>query len=167
MAEKPYHRRQAKAKSRKGCFPTDPKKRRWIFWGIPISLVLIAGIAIAAVVVISKQKQSASGDAGTTSANGTVTGTAKHSTKTGTGKTSSTTATGKATKPTPTTITNNFGVAGNGGDGSTVTTDLQATFTYTNGFGGTWAQDPQNPHNVSFRLDLVSNPCRRRDTGCW
>lgn len=144
MTEKP---KPYKHQNGRNCVPTDPKKRRWIFWGIPIGLILVAGIAVAVVVTVSKQKQAASG--GTGSGSGSANGT---TTRTGSG-TAKSTKTGSATnaaKPSATVITTNFGVAGNGADGSTVTTDLGAQFTYTNGFGGTWAQDPENPYNVSL-----------------
>lgn len=36
-----------------------------------------------------------------------------------------------------------------GGDGSTVTTDKNTTFTYRNSFGGFWVQDPDDPFNMN------------------
>lgn len=45
-----------------------------------------------------------------------------------------------------------------GGDGSTVTTETGATFTYRNAFGGFWVQDPNDPFNNNAQAQSWSKP---------
>ena len=121
-------------KPSRSCVPASKTKRRWLFWGLPIGLVIIAAIAVGAAVGASKSKQG-----NTSSAPGQTSG--------GNGKT------GSSAKPSATgatTVANDFGVKGSGSDGSTVEKAEGGSFTYSNSFGGTWAVDPYNPYTVSW-----------------
>lgn len=132
-------------KAPRGCVPANKTKRRWLFFGVPIGLVIVAAIAIGAAVGASKSKQDSTvAPAG--AANGTST--TRRSTRT------STSAKASATSAAP--VANNFGVAGSGADGSTVEMAEGGSFTYSNSFGGTWAVDPANPYSVS-RIHSSSN----------
>ncbi|KAK8843498.1 hypothetical protein IAR55_007158 [Kwoniella newhampshirensis] len=128
--------------SKRTCIPTNPTKRRWLFFGVPIGLVVIAAVAVG-VVVGTQHKSSSSSSSG--SGSGAAGGTSSGATKNGTGK-------GQTT----TTAFNPFITTGSGKNGTTVTTDLGVNFTYINGFGGSWAQDPYNPYHVSGRAQSWS-----------
>ena len=123
--------RPANSGNSRSCIPTNPTKRRWLFFGLPVVIVAIAGIAVGVVVAVSKKPSS--GSASSPSSGST----------TGTGGTSN----APASVPI---------VAGTGTNGSTVTTDIGAKFTYINNFGGNWAQDPNTPYNVSGRAQSWS-----------
>lgn len=45
-----------------------------------------------------------------------------------------------------------------GGDGSTVTTDKNTTFTYKNSFGGIWVEDPDDPFNMNAQAQSYVLP---------
>lgn len=120
--------------------PTDPKKRRWLFIGLPVALVIIAAIAVGVVVGVDKANKAKS-NPGTGSSSGS-------DATTGGGGGGSTTDSG--TPGQDDTASNPNLTQGSGQSGSTVTTDLGAQFTYTNDFGGSWAQDPENPYSVSL-----------------
>jgi hypothetical protein len=114
-SEKSYSR----SDKRGGCLPTNPTKRKWLFIGVPVILVLVAaGAGVGAYFATKKPAAAKSGSGG---------------------------ASGGTASDAPV----NFGVAGTGKTGSVVTTDLGVTYTYTNPFDGSWAQNPQNPYSVS------------------
>lgn len=119
-------------KSRKGCLPSNPKKRKAVLIGVPITIVLIIAIAVVGIYfgVIKPKSTTGSNSSGSSGSNGNGNGT---TTNGGAG-----------------TSTTYFGVAGTGKTGSVVTTDQNVNFTYTNNLGGSWAQNPQNPYSVSF-----------------
>ncbi|OCF34165.1 exo-beta-1,3-glucanase [Kwoniella heveanensis BCC8398] len=131
-----------KYKSTRSCIPTNPTKRRWLFFGVPIALVVIAGIAIGVVVGIQKKPSSGSSSGSGSSTNGTSSGNGNGNTKGGTSNNNG--------------VWNQYIQKASGGDGDTVTTDLGATFTYTNKFGGHFAQDPYNPYSVSGKAQSWS-----------
>ncbi|WVR09255.1 hypothetical protein IAU60_006320 [Kwoniella sp. DSM 27419] len=120
-------------KSTRSCVPSNPTKRKWLFIGLPVAIVIVAGIAIG-VVVATRHKSSST--AGTGSSSGT---TGKTGTTGNTG-TKNTTQNGEMSK---------YITKVSGANGDTVTTDLGVQFTYTNKFGGTFAQDPYDPYSVS------------------
>jgi hypothetical protein len=119
--------------------PTDPKKRRWLFIGLPVALVIIAAIAVGVVVGVDKANKAKSNPgSGSSSGSDTTTGGGGGSTA------------DSGTPGQDDTASNPNLTQGSGQSGSTVTTDLGAQFTYTNVFGGSWAQDPENPYSVSL-----------------
>ena len=120
----------ANYKGPRTCIPSNPTKRRWLFWGVPIGLVIIAGIAIGAAVAVSKSNQDKTKAPSPTASS-----------------TGSTNSTGGATTDVP---DNNFDVKGSGSDGSAVQMADGGSFTYSNSFGGTWAVDPYDPYSVSW-----------------
>lgn len=126
----------ASYKAPRGCVPTNPHKRRLLFFGLPIGLILVAAIAIGAAVSASQDKQ-----------NKTTAGGSSRTTSQGTQTTTSAGSTTTTAAP-----TNNFGVAGSGADGSMVQMADGGNFTYYNSFGGTWAVDPADPYSVSNRV---------------
>ncbi|KAK4689910.1 glucan 1,3-beta-glucosidase, partial [Tremellales sp. Uapishka_1] len=128
-----------KYKEPRTCIPTNPTKRRWLFFGLPVGLVVVAGIVIGVVVAIS-HKPTTTGSKG----------------KSSSGSTSSPTSTASYSPPEVT------ATAGSGSAGSTVTTNLGVQFTYANDFGGSWAQDPSQPYNVSGRAQSWT-PCLLED----
>ncbi|AAW44208.2 hypothetical protein CNF01760 [Cryptococcus deneoformans JEC21] len=133
MAPEPlgYGRTRTKKPTRT-CIPTNPTKRRLLFFGVPILLVVVAA-AIIGGVVGSQKRHSASNDSSNgDSSSGTSGGGGSNS-----------------TSDTDANTWNSFIQPGSGGDGSIVTTDLGVNFTYSNAFGGTWAQDPYDPYSVS------------------
>ncbi|EAL19968.1 hypothetical protein CNBF2950 [Cryptococcus deneoformans B-3501A] len=133
MAPEPlgYGRTRTKKPTRT-CIPTNPTKRRLLFFGVPILLV-VAAAAIIGGVVGSQKRHSASNDSSNgDSSSGTSGGGGSNS-----------------TSDTDANTWNSFIQPGSGGDGSIVTTDLGVNFTYSNAFGGTWAQDPYDPYSVS------------------
>lgn len=130
-------------KPRRSCIPSDPKKRRWVFWGIPIAIILIAGVAVGVAVGVTKSNKPTTGaGTGSGAGNGGSTG-GGSDTGSGTGTGSG----GNAAQDNP--ADNPFLVTSSGEGGSTVTTDLGAQFTYTNDFGGSWSQNPDDPYSVS------------------
>nr|XP_031862199.1 uncharacterized protein CI109_002161 [Kwoniella shandongensis]KAA5529271.1 hypothetical protein CI109_002161 [Kwoniella shandongensis] len=128
-------------RNKRTCIPTNPTKRRWLFFGVPIGLVVIAAVVVG--VIVGTQHKSSSNSSGSSSTSGA----SKNGTKTGTGN-------GKGGQTTES--FNPFITTGSGKDGSIVTTDLGLNFTYTNAFGGSWAQDPYNPYHVSGRAQSWS-----------
>lgn len=118
-------------KKERTCVPTNPTKRRLLFWGVPIGLLIAAGVALGVVFGIGKSKGGSGGGSGNGSGSGS-----------GTGGTSGGGTGGAAYNATQ------FGVASSGGTGSTVTTDQGVQFTYQNTFGGYWAQNPGAPYSV-------------------
>nr|XP_019009605.1 exo-beta-1,3-glucanase [Kwoniella pini CBS 10737]OCF48386.1 exo-beta-1,3-glucanase [Kwoniella pini CBS 10737] len=112
------------------CIPTNPTKRKLCFFGIPLLLVIIAGIVIG--VVIATQHKPSSGSK--SSSNGT---------KTNNGNGGQTTW-------------NQYVEPSSGGDGDIVTTDLGVQFQYQNKFGGHWAQNPYDPYSVSGKAQSWS-----------
>jgi glucan 1,3-beta-glucosidase len=118
--------------------PTDPKKRRWVFIGIPVALVVIAAIAVGVVVGVDQaNKAKARSETGASGSGTTKGGGGGASTDTG-------------TPGQDDTASNPYLMAGTGQAGSTVTTDLGAEFVYSNDFGGSWAQNPEDPYSVSL-----------------
>lgn len=118
--------------NKRGCLPTNPTKRRWVIYGIPVLLIVIAAGAGVGVYfgVVKKPSTAGSGSSGSgAGTNGTV-----------------------PLGMTPAPVAYNatlHGVAGSGKNGSVVTTDLGAQFTYVSWQGGEWAQNPLNPYSVS------------------
>lgn len=129
----------------RSCIPSDPKKRRWVFWGIPIAVILIAGIAVGVAVGVTQgNKSTTGGSTGSSSGNGGSTGGGTGGTGTGTG-----TGTGSGDTPAQDDPASNpFITTGSGESGSAVTTDLGVQFTYSNDFGGSWSQNPDDPYSV-------------------
>lgn len=120
--------------ARRSCIPTDPKKRRWVFWGIPIAIIVIAGIAVGVAVGVTQGNKSTTG-AGSSSGAGNG-----GSTGGGNGNGDTVAPDDPANNPHITTAS--------GESGSTVTTDLGVQFTYQNDFGGSWAQNTEDPYSV-------------------
>jgi hypothetical protein len=118
--------------------PTDPKKRKWLFIGVPVALVIIAAAVIGAVVGIDQSNKPRSGS-GASSGSGATTG--------GGGSTGST-----GTPGLDDTSNNPYITAGSGKTGGQVTTDLGVTFEFQNNFDGDWAQNPEDPYSVSFTM---------------
>ena len=118
----------------KGFVPTDPRKRRWLFFGVPLFLLLAAGIGIGVGVGVTQSKHKSSSSTPADEA--------------GSGDNSGSSSGGGDTQ-TNTTAPVQQTTLVTGGDGSTVTMDDGTSFTYNNAFGGTWAMDPANPFNVS------------------
>lgn len=110
------------------------KKRRNIIAGVIVGIVVVCAVAIPAGIVVAHNKSTAAEASASVGAGG-----AGPSTATGT-KTKTNSAVPTSTQP---------AVAVSGTDGSTVTTDLGATFTYTNKFGGSYAFDPEHPFDGS------------------
>lgn len=139
-------------KSNRGCVPANPTKRRWLFFGLPIALVIIAGIAIGTAVGVSKSNQNATG--GSDSSKGS-----------GNGSNGNRTAVGG------TNVSSNWGVKGSGEHGSTVVMQEGGSFVYTNEFGGSWSVDPYDPYSVSehvlgdYRSGLISRSLGRLKAG--
>lgn len=128
-----YGRSRSKEPTR-SCIPTNPTKRRLLFFGVPILLVIVAAAIIGGVVGSQKHHSSGNGSSGGAISSGT-------SGTSGAGGSNSTNDTNGTTW-------NTFIQPGSGGDGSVVTTDLGVNFTYLNAFGGTWAQNPYDPYSV-------------------
>lgn len=124
-----YGRSRSKEPTR-SCIPTNPTKRRLLFFGVPILLVIVAAAIIGGVVGSQKHHSSDNGSSSGAIPSGT-------SGTSGGGGSNSTSDTNGTTW-------NTFVQPGSGGDGSTVTTDLGVNFT----FGGTWAQNPYDPYSV-------------------
>lgn len=149
-----FETRQQKSRS---CVPTDPKKRKWMFWGIPIAIILIAGIAVGVAVGVSQSQKTTTGSGATTGA-----GTGGTGTTTGGGGGGGSTGTGTGTgsgEPTAqdNTASNPFLTTSSGAGGSTVTTDLGAKFTFQNDFGGSWSQNMEDPYSVRPCVLLYRN----------
>ncbi|WRT68809.1 uncharacterized protein IL334_005789 [Kwoniella shivajii] len=126
-----------KFKTGRTCIPTNPTKRKWLFIGLPVVLVVIAGVAIGVVVATQKKPSSSSSSGGTKSTSGTTSG--------GTSKTGGTSQ-----------AWNQYVTPSSGGDSDTVTTDLGVQFKYVNKFGGHWAQNPYDPYSVSGKAQSWS-----------
>lgn len=125
----------------RSCIPSDPKKRKWVFWGIPIAIIVIAGAAVGAAVGVTQSQKS-----GSSSTSGAATGGSSG------GGTGAGTGTGTSSGGSPAqddTANNPFLTTSSGNGGSTVTTDLGAKFTYNNDFGGSWSQSAEDPYSVS------------------
>jgi len=123
-------------KNSRNCIPTNPTKRRWLFWGVPIGLVLIAGVAVGVAVGVSKSNQNATGSSGSSGSSAGGNGT---STSTGGGKNGTASST----------YTSAYGIKGSGENGSTVAMAAGGSFVYLNEFGGNWAVDPSDPYSAS------------------
>ena len=108
------------SESKRSCIPASKNKRRLLFFGVPIALVIIAGIVVGAVVGTSKSNQKSSGSSGKGSD--------------GNGSDSDGTA---------------VVAASNGTSGSNITMSNGKSFTYINDFGGSWAVNPSDPYSVS------------------
>ncbi|WWD06575.1 hypothetical protein V865_004668 [Kwoniella europaea PYCC6329] len=124
--------------NRNNCIPTNPTKRKLLFFGVPVILVIIAGIAIGVVVGTQHKPSSDSSSSSGGSSKGST-----GNTNGGTGGNSQTTW-------------NQYIKPSSGGDGDTVTTDLGVQFKYVNKFGGHWAQNPYDPYSVSGRAQSWS-----------
>nr|XP_018258948.1 exo-beta-1,3-glucanase [Kwoniella dejecticola CBS 10117]OBR81106.1 exo-beta-1,3-glucanase [Kwoniella dejecticola CBS 10117] len=122
--------------SSRSCIPTNPTKRKLCFFGIPLLLVVIAGVVIGVVVATSHKPSASSSDS-----SGSSTGTGGTGTKNGNG--------GQTTW-------NQYIKPSSGGDGDMVTTDLGVQFKYQNKFGGHWAQNPYDPYSVSGKAQSWS-----------
>ena len=135
----------------KGFVPTNPTKRRWLFFGVPIFLLLAAGVGVSVGVGVTQSRRNSSAksdlshDASSTP-----------SASSGAGETGSETGTASSTGAVAQS-TQTLSLLRTGTDGSTVTMDDGTNFTYTNSFGGSWAVDPSNPYNVSVFYDTGSN----------
>lgn len=125
----------------RSCLPSDPKKRKWMLWGIPIAIILIAGVAVGVAVGVSQSKK-------TTTGSGSSSGAGTGGTSNGGGGTGGGTGTGESPAADDT-ASNPFLTTASGNSGSTVTTDLGAQFTYQNDFGGSWSQSAEDPYSVS------------------
>ncbi|WVQ73642.1 hypothetical protein IAR50_003222 [Cryptococcus sp. DSM 104548] len=121
-------------KQKRSCIPTSPTKRRLLFFGVPLFLVIVAAVVVGAVVGTQKNKSNSAASSGSSD-----------SAESGSDSGGSGASSGSSSQDT----WNAYVQTGNGGDGSTVTTDLGAEFTYTNAFGGTWSQNPYDPYSVS------------------
>lgn len=136
----------------KSWVPTNPTKRRWLFIGLPVIIVLAAGVAVGVAIGVTHHKSSSggktgSGDAGSGSGGGSGSGSGTGGTGTGNnGTTIQTTVQG-------------------GTDGSTVKMDDGTTFTYSNQFGGDWWEDPSNPYSVSGKAQSWTP--RVNETWTW
>jgi glucan 1,3-beta-glucosidase len=119
--------------------PTDKKKRRWVFIGVPVALVIIAAIIVGVLVGIDQNNKPKSGSK---SAAGSGTGTGG-----GTGETTNTSTSGLDD-----TARNPFITRSSGKTGDTVTTDLGMKFVFTNNFDGNWDQNPEDPYSVSLTV---------------
>ena len=126
----------------RGCVPTSPTKRRWLFFGVPIGLVIIAAAAVGIAVGVSKSGQNKT--AGSSAATGGTGAGGSNSTTNGTTSSTAGQSSGGAAS-----VQFNFGTKGQGADGSTVDMADGGSFTYSNAFGGTWSVDPDNPYGVS------------------
>ena len=124
----------------RGCVPSTKNGRRWLFWGVPIGLVLVAGVAVGVAVGVSKSNQTAS--TGSSSSGGTAGGNGN-----GTGS-------GNGTNVGGANVSSGWGVKGSGVNGSTVAMAAGGSFVYINEFGGSWNVDPSNPYNVSIAFLL-------------
>ena len=115
------------------------KRRKWLCIGIPVVVIVAAAVAVG--VYFGTRKS------GTSSGSNGSSGAGSGGSGSGSGGSS---GTGNGSGNGQGAANNNvfFGVKGSGATGSTVTTDLNTTFTYTNTFGGNWAQDPMNPYSV-------------------
>jgi hypothetical protein len=119
--------------------PTDRKKRRWLFIGVPVALVIVAAIIVGVLVGIDQNNKPKSGSKTSTAAGtGDGAGTAK--------------PTSTGTPGLDNTSRNPYVTRSNGNTGSTVTTDLGMKFVYQNNFNGDWAQDPEDPYSVSWQI---------------
>jgi hypothetical protein len=124
-------------KKGRSCMPTDRKRRRWLFIGVPVALVIIAAIIVGVLIGIDQNNKPKSGSGSSAGSGGGTTGD-------GNGTPTDTGTTGLDD-----TSSNPYLTAGTGKSGSTVTTDLGVQFDYVNNFGGEWAQNPENPYSVS------------------
>ncbi|WWC91478.1 uncharacterized protein L201_006424 [Kwoniella dendrophila CBS 6074] len=127
-------------KPTRSCIPTNPTKRKLLFFGVPLALVVVAGIVIG-VIVATQHKTSTNNGSGSSSGSG----------KNGTSSTNGGTKNGGSQ-----TTWNQYIKTSSGGDGDTVTTDLGVQFKYSNKFGGHWAQNPYNPYSVSGKAQTWS-----------
>ncbi|WVQ81392.1 hypothetical protein IAT38_003516 [Cryptococcus sp. DSM 104549] len=125
------------------CIPESRTKRRLLFWGVPILVVVIAGAVIGG--VLGSQKKSSGSAAGSSSGSGSGSGNSDG----GSGSSGGGSSTGNTDGGSSQATWNSFIQPGSGEDGSTATTDLGVEFTYTNSFGGSWAQNPYDPYSVS------------------
>ena len=134
---------RGRQESRKGrsCMPTDPRKRKWLFIGVPVALVVIAAIIIGVLVGVDQNNKPKSGSGSS----------AGSSTGTGSG--------GGSTAPTSTgapgqddTSSNQYITAGSGKTGGKAMTDLGVEFDFRNDFDGEWAQNPEDPYSVSIAV---------------
>jgi hypothetical protein len=126
--------------------PTDKKKRRWVFIGVPVALVIIAAIIVGVLVGIDQNNKPKTGS-GTSTGSGAGTG----------GGTAKPTSTG--TPGLDDTTSNPYITASSGKTGGTAMTDLGVQFDYKNDFNGDWAQNPEDPYSVSLTLGTLRQKC--------
>jgi hypothetical protein len=128
------------SKQGRGCMPTDPRKRKWLFIGVPVALVVIAAIIIGVLVGIDQNNKPKTGS-GSPAGSGT---------RTGGGGSPSPTNTG--TPGLDDTSSNPYVTTGSGQTGGKAMTDLGVEFDFRNDFGGEWSQNPEDPYSVSISI---------------
>ncbi|BEI87920.1 uncharacterized protein CcaverHIS019_0106380 [Cutaneotrichosporon cavernicola] len=131
MAEKPYTSEGA------------ARNRKWLW--VSLAALAAVGVALGVGLGVGLNVNKKGADKGSASAGGEPSGDVASTEP-------------PANPSTPVTNTPNPVRGGTGGNGSVVTTDLNATFTYLNEFGGTWAYDPTNPFNVSGQAQSWTPP---------
>ena len=122
--------------------PTDPRKRKWLFIGVPVALVVIAAIVIGVLVGVDQNNKPKSGSGSS----------AGSSTGTGSGDGVSTSPTNTGAPGLDDTSSNQYITAGSGKTGGKAMTDLGVEFDFRNDFDGEWAQNPEDPYSVSTIL---------------
>jgi hypothetical protein len=128
------------SKQRRGCMPTDPRKRKWLFIGVPVALVVIAAIIIGVLVGIDQHNKPKSGS-GSSAGSGA-----------GTGGGGSPRPTNTGTPGLDNTSNNPYVTTGSGQTGGKAMTDLGVEFDFRNDFGGEWSQNPEDPYSVSISI---------------
>ncbi|ODN81033.1 hypothetical protein L202_03131 [Cryptococcus amylolentus CBS 6039] len=131
-------------KGERSCIPTNPTKRRLLFFGVPLLLVIVAAVVVGAVVGTQKNKSSSSSSGGSSGFS--------DSSGSGSDNSGSGNSDGSSSQDT----WSSYITTGSGGDGSTATSDLGNEFTYTNQYGGTWSQNPYEPYSVSGQAQSFS-----------
>ena len=122
--------------------PTDKKKRRWVFIGVPVALVIIAAIVVGVLVGIDQNNKPKSGSKTSAGSGTEIGGGAGDSTNT-------------STSGLDDTSRNPFITRSSGKTGDTVTTDLGMKFVFTNNFDGNWDQNPEDPYSVSLNIQRL------------
>lgn len=113
----------------------NPRRNKFIIGGIVLALIIILAVAIP--VAVTHKKSSPSSSA---------------SSPPGSSPSASASPTSGGPGQDPP------GALTKGGDGSTITTDTGATFTYKNSFGGTWVDDPDDPFNNNAQAQSWTPP---------
>ena len=131
------------SKQKRSCMPTDKKKRRWVFIGVPVVLVIIAAIIVGVLVGIDQKNKPKSGSSSSTgSGAGTGGGTAK--------------PTSTGIPGLDNTSNNPYITTSSGQTGGKAVTDLGVEFDFANSYNGDWAQNAESPYSVStFVMSLA------------